>query len=57
MVHTKKGVQAYDPADFTDAIEDVNLILKKARNLYKPAEGVAFTQYDRLGYKVDAEQA
>ena len=57
MVHTKKGVQAYNPADFTDAIEDVNLILKKARNLYKPAEGVAFTQYDRLGYKVDPEQA
>lgn len=43
----------YDPEDFTDPLEDVNQILKQARNLYQPAEGVRYAQYDSLGYKMD----
>ena len=45
----RKGVQVFDLNDFSEPLEDVDQVLKKA-HLYKPADGVRYTEYDPLGY-------
>ena len=40
-----------------EPLEDVNKLLREARNLYKAADGVKFTQYDSFGFKIDTEEA
>lgn len=53
---TTKGVQVYRMEDLKEEpLEDVNKVLREARNLYKAADGVKFAQYDSFGFRIDAE--
>lgn len=50
QIDSKK--QVFNPEDFKDKIEDVNMNLRQFQQ-FKPADGVDFKQYDRFGFEIN----